>query len=128
MATNLVGRESETAAVLSLLQEPCLRLITITGAAGTGKTRLARRVAEEALTAYSDGVVPVSFLSNADVEVSRAIGRMLGIDAAGDEDLERALVTYLKDRRTLLLLDDLDPVPEAGRFAARTLSSCPGLN
>lgn len=122
--TSLVGRETEIAAVSDLLAAS--RLVTLTGAAGTGKSRLALAVAEAVAARFPDGVcfVPLAELEDP-AAVLPAVVRALGLtDAAGESTLA-ALQMQLRDRRVLLVLDNFERLlPAAGEVLA-LLRACP---
>src|SRR5256884_8201730 len=127
--TSFIGRERETAAVQELLQST--RLLTLTGAGGTGKTRLALEVAGRvgASGRYADGVgwVELASLANPELvphQVADALGvRRDGIRAAGD-----ALLEALRDWEALLVLDNCEHLVEAcARLAEALLRGCPRL-
>src|SRR6266705_6470570 len=125
--TSFIGRERETAAVQELLQST--RLLTLTGAGGSGKTRLALEVASRVGTQYPDGVawVELAPLSNPELvphHVADALGvRRDGIRSAGD-----ALLEALREWDALLVLDNCEHLVEAcARLAEALLRGCPRL-
>src|SRR5438046_2082806 len=125
--TSFIGRERETAAVQELLQST--RLLTLTGAGGSGKTRLALEVASRVGAQHPDGVawVELAPLSNPELvphHVADALGvRRDGIRSAGD-----ALLEALRDWDALLVLDNCEHLVEAcARLAEALLVGCPRL-
>ena len=125
--TSFIGRERETATVQELLQGT--RLLTLTGAGGSGKTRLALEVAARLGSQYPDGVawVELAPLSNPELvphHVADALGvRRDGIRSAGD-----ALLEALRDWDALLVLDNCEHLVEAcARLAEALLVGCPRL-
>jgi predicted ATPase/class 3 adenylate cyclase len=116
-ATPFLGREHELADVRALLAGGDARLITLTGAGGSGKTRLALHVAGEAAEAYPDGVwwVPLAPLADP-ADVGPAAARALG---GG-----RTLPELVGGRRLLLLLDNFEHVVEAASEVAGVLAEC----
>src|SRR5437899_6473700 len=125
--TSFIGRERETAAVQELLQST--RLLTLTGAGGSGKTRLALEVASRVGAQYADGVawVELAPLSNPELvphHVADALGvRRDGIRSAGD-----ALLEALREWDALLVLDNCEHLVEAcARLAEALLRGCPRL-
>jgi predicted ATPase/class 3 adenylate cyclase len=120
-ATPFLGREPELGEVGETLARPEVRLLTLTGAGGSGKTRLALQGAAEAADDYPQGVwwVPLAPVREPD-EVLTTAARAVG--AAGS--LEGAV----GDRRLLLLLDNFEHVIEAAPNLTSLLAACPNLN
>lgn len=125
--TAFVGREADLKAVEAFLEGPS-RLLTITGAPGVGKSRLALEIAQRSRHNFEHGIcfVELSALERADL-VPLAVAQALGIKERAGQSLAETLGAYLKDRHALLLLDGFEYVPEAARFAASLLASCPEL-
>jgi non-specific serine/threonine protein kinase len=127
--TPFVGRARERAEIAALLLEPKAGLLTLTGVGGTGKTRLALQVAEELVPAFAGGVcfVPLASLREAAL-VPSAIAQALCLGEGGARpDLER-VVQFLRDRRLLLLLDNLEHLTAAAPAIAHLAASCPHLS
>jgi predicted ATPase/class 3 adenylate cyclase len=127
-ATPLVGREREVEAVCGLLRSSETRLLTLLGPGGTGKTRVGLQVAAELADDYEDGVffVPIAAITDPTL-VAPTIARVLGLSEGGAQPLEELLEGYLRDRQTLLLLDNLEQVLEAAPIVERLLSNAPNL-
>lgn len=125
---NLIGREQELATAHELLQRESVRLLTLTGAGGSGKTRLALQIAAEELSEYDDGVffVPLAPVSDAAL-VLQTIAHTLGIKESGEESFGQALQRFLHDKQMLLVLDNFEQVIEAAPQVAELLSGCPHL-
>jgi predicted ATPase/DNA-binding SARP family transcriptional activator len=124
--TPLIGRQLEAAAVTALLRQDDVRLVTLTGAGGTGKTRLALAAAEELGRELRDGAVFVDLAPVRDAALlGSTIAHTLGITEGAVP--EEALEEHLRDRRMLLLLDNVEQlVPDTG-LVARLLAAAPRL-
>jgi predicted ATPase/class 3 adenylate cyclase/DNA-binding CsgD family transcriptional regulator len=127
--TSLIGREQEVAAVGHLLQRQEVRLLTLTGPGGTGKTRLGLQVAAELSEAFSDGVFFVNLAPLSDPElVVPTIAQALGVKEAAGQPLLDSVRSSLREKELLLLLDNFEQVVEAAVEVAQLLARCPKLN
>jgi predicted ATPase len=126
--TSLIGREREIQVVCSLLRQPEVRLVTLTGPGGVGKTRLALQVAADLLDEFADGIcfVPLAPISDPDL-VPSTIAQMLGLKEPGDQSLLDLLKASLQDKCLLLLLDNFEQVLAAVPWLADLLAACPSL-
>ncbi len=126
--TSFIGREREVAVVKALLLRDEVRLVTLTGPGGVGKTRLALQVAADAADAFPDGVafVPLAAIREPDL-VAPALAQALGVREAGGRPLTESLSASLRDRRMLLVLDNFEQVAEAAPLLTDLLRACPQL-
>ena len=113
-ATSFIGPERELRDIAALLADPGIRLVTLTGPGGTGKTRLAIAAAEAARASFSDGAVFVSMAPLADASaVIPAIAHALDVRESGGRTLGQALADYVQRKHLLLVLDNLEHVLDA---------------
>ena len=126
--TSFIGRETELADINDAMMRT--RLITLTGAGGCGKTRLAAQVAADALDAFPEGVWWIEFAPLADGSlVDRAVADAVGARPMLDQTPLEAVLVRLADARSLLILDNCEHVLEdAARFADVLLRGCPRVS
>lgn len=123
--TALIGRERDVEAIRDLLESEAARLITITGPAGVGKTRLALEVARRA-----DGVEEVAFVDLAPIrdpgQVIPTVARVLGIRESAERALAQSVQIWMRERSLLLVLDNFEQVLAAATEIAALLAACDG--
>jgi len=124
--TPLVGRDQDVAAIRNRLLRDDTRLLTLVGAPGIGKTRLALAVAAEAQAAFADGVVFVALAPISDAElVVATIAQTLDVKESGNQPLLKTVTELLRNRQLLLILDNFEQVLDAAPQVADLLSACP---
>ena len=127
-STPLVGREREVGEVCERLRGPDVRLLTLVGPGGTGKTRLALQAAADLLEEHEDGAFFVALATITDPDlVPSAVARALGVVEGGDRPLDEALKDYLREKRLLLVLDNFEQVMEAAPLLDGLLGAAPRL-
>lgn len=124
----IIGRRSEISDITQLLRDERVRLVTLTGIGGTGKTRLAHAVAETLLPEFADGVFMIELSSVAMPElVPASIAQPLGVKDAGGRPLLDILKDHLSDKRMLLVLDNFEQIVDAAEVIADLLAGADGL-
>jgi predicted ATPase/DNA-binding CsgD family transcriptional regulator len=124
----LIGRQNEIESVSALIQHDNARLITLTGPAGVGKTRLALGAAEASRGAFANGVYFVSLASITDPElVALTIAGAIGVREGGGASLVTRLAQWFGDRHALLVLDNFEQVVDAATLISTLLRTCPNL-
>ncbi|HUF88921.1 MAG TPA: tetratricopeptide repeat protein [Gemmatimonadota bacterium] len=124
----LVGRGREIALLRRMVEDPAARLITLTGAGGAGKTRLAIHVAQEVLERFPDGVFFVNLGTLRDAGlVGVTIARTIGLTVEAGAEVWESLRAGLDHRRCLLVLDGFEAVLPAGDGIADLLEETDGV-
>src|SRR5215218_6381787 len=126
--TPLVGREREVGEVCERLRQQGIRLLTLTGPGGTGKTRLALQAAADVLEEFEDGVffVPLAAVTDSNLFFTEIAGA-LGLQESGDASLGDVLKEYFGRREILLVLDNLEQVLSAVSLLGELLSAASRL-
>jgi predicted ATPase/class 3 adenylate cyclase len=126
--SELVGRDEELTTIRGHLDAAAVRLITLTGPGGIGKTRLALQAAADQIDRFEDGVFFVNLAAARDTDaVLQAIVRALAVTATGQAQVAEMLKEQLRSRRLLLVLDNFEQVIEAAESVADLLYHCPEL-
>ena len=124
----LIGREKEIYQIINLLNDPTVRLATILGPGGIGKTRLALEVARQ-LAGHQPGQVCFAALDSAVLlsGLAQSVAVAIGFRFHGQLDIERQLLLGLRNRKLLLVMDNLEHLPDAARFINEMLEAAPRL-
>jgi predicted ATPase/DNA-binding XRE family transcriptional regulator len=126
--TTLLGREQEIAQALGLVRERDVRLLTVTGPGGVGKTRLALEIAHDLRAGFADGLAWVDLTVLRDPSlVPQTVAQALGLREQADRPFSEQVRAFLQDKECLLLLDNFEQVLSAADFVADLLVSCPRL-
>ena len=126
--TALIGRDELIASTSALLRRDDVRLVTLSGPGGSGKTRVGLRVSAELAHDFADGSYIVMLAPVRDAaRVASTIAGVLNVQEAGNQPIEVLVVGYLRDRSVLLALDNFEHVLAAVPLVTRLLESCSRL-
>jgi predicted ATPase/DNA-binding CsgD family transcriptional regulator len=126
--TSFVGREQQIREIVDVLRESSVRLITLTGTGGIGKTRLALEVASRLSSEFADGIYLVNLAPTRQSErVADRMASALDLEIPPKQSAAEVLARYLKDRHILLVVDNFEQVLEAAPLLVGLLSSAAGL-
>lgn len=119
---NLIGRNKEIKEICDLLNREDVRLLTLTGIGGTGKTRLSQEIGFELLDTFSDGVffVELADISNPDL-TALTIAQTFGIQEKSEESTFEVLKEYLEEKKSLLILDNFEQIISASSIVKKLL-------
>src|SRR5947208_4170064 len=122
----LIGREQQEQAISAFLLRPEVRLLTLTGTAGIGKTRLAQKVATDLNEIFTQGVCLVQLAPISDFNlVIPTVAQTLGLRDVEEHLLFESLKAFLRNKHLLLLLDNFEQVLEAAPALVELLLVCP---
>ena len=128
LPTSLLGRERETATLHQLLARADVRLVTITGPGGVGKTSMALQVGHEFANAFKDGVFFVSLAPISDSTlIIPTIAQALGVTESPNRLLLDSLKDFLRKKQMLLLLDNFEQIVSAAPLLTELLNACAEL-
>ena len=123
-----VGRRKELAAIDRLLEDPQVRLVSLTGPGGVGKTRLALEAMARQSDAFPQGshYVPLAPIGSARL-IPSAIASALGFTFSGDQAVDGQLVDYLREKSVLLVIDNFEHVPDGADLLLDLIEACPSV-
>jgi predicted ATPase/class 3 adenylate cyclase len=127
-ATPLIGREQQMAEAVTLVRQEGVRLVTLTGAGGTGKTRLSLQVAAELLADFEDGVFFVDLAAITDPHFFiPTVAQTLSVRERPGQSLSETLKEYLRGKKLLLVFDNFEQLLGAGPAVSALLAGAPNL-
>ncbi len=127
--TSLIGREPEVAEICALLKQPEMRLLTLLGPGGIGKTRLAIAVATQMRSFFVGGTCFVGLAALSDPQlVVPTIARELGLKESGTQPLLEQVRAFVGEQQFLLVLDNFEQIVAAAKELEELLADCPRLS
>jgi predicted ATPase/class 3 adenylate cyclase len=126
--TPLIGREQQVTEAVTLVRREGIRLVTLTGAGGTGKTRLSLQVAAELVADFEEGVffVDLAAITDPDLLIP-TVAQTLSVREKPGQSLSETLNDYLRDKHLLLVLDNFEQLLDAGPTVSALLAGAPSL-
>ncbi len=130
VATNpLIGRDDELARINNLLSDERVRLVTILGAGGMGKTHIAMEVAHQQSNNFADGVYYISLATQKNAQnIALTIMNTMGLQVKTDDALEQQLLSFLGDKSLLLVLDNFEQLLDGANFITDILQHSPNVS
>lgn len=124
--TSFIGREAEVAALVELLNDPNVHLITIVGAGGMGKTRLCVETARKCSSLFPDGMYFISMLTlQSASEIELAVAESMGLRFKHGSERRDQLLTYLQSKQLLLIFDSFERFVDDAELVLSILKSAP---
>lgn len=126
--SEIYGRDEDQKKLLELLSKPGVRLITLLGAGGTGKTTLSIHIGHQVKDDFKNGIafIPLAPLSDHRL-VASTLAEIIGVQDSGKQPIEQTLIDFLSDKSLLLVIDNFEQVIEASNFISDIITRCPNV-